>query len=381
MPRVCCSTASRRADCRLKNEDALTATRQRCTVEAPPPLRFRPDLPVGLSDVISALIRLKPEERPASARRVIALLNEREGTEFPYETPETRSAYIRSAVDGLQSRCAHGTRPAAARSCEPGACPPAVVVLGRVGAGAPAAAARFRLGSAGGRHPRPRALTDRADDATPRAGRESADRARRGSLSAATNWPKRCAARKAAGDAGAFSARRRLTPRLPGAGRRGHTGAAAAGSGGVRELSNATFPENSFAPYLRRAALRRDAGLCRRDSGHPRPPARQRATAHRSFGLGAAAGAVGFPAAPGGQRAHPADAADAAATGARRRVRARLLGDAAAARRCSPDSAGRPPARASGCSLALDTLLRLDWLTRTDDGCALRFPAVADLPP
>lgn len=80
------------------NTDPLAAARHRGSVEAPSPLRFRPDLPVGLSDVISALIRIKPEERPVSARRVIALLNEREGTDFPFETRETRTAYIRSAA-------------------------------------------------------------------------------------------------------------------------------------------------------------------------------------------------------------------------------------------------------------------------------------------
>jgi tetratricopeptide (TPR) repeat protein len=78
-------------------QDPLALTRQRSTTEAPPPLRFRPDLPVGLSDVICALIRLKPEDRPVSARHVIALLNEREGTEFPYEIPQTQAAYIHSS--------------------------------------------------------------------------------------------------------------------------------------------------------------------------------------------------------------------------------------------------------------------------------------------
>ena len=79
-------------------QDPLALAKQRTTAEAPPPLRFRPDLPVGLSDVISSLIRLKPEDRPASARHVIAVLNEREGTDFPYETPASRHAYIRSAA-------------------------------------------------------------------------------------------------------------------------------------------------------------------------------------------------------------------------------------------------------------------------------------------
>lgn len=84
--------------------DPLATARQRCTEEAPPPLRYRPDLPVGLSDVISALIRIKPKERPPTARHVIALLNEREGTDYPYERAETRSAYIRSAVAVTNAR-------------------------------------------------------------------------------------------------------------------------------------------------------------------------------------------------------------------------------------------------------------------------------------
>lgn len=78
-------------------QDSIAATKIRTTHEPPPPLRFRPDLPVGLSDVISALLHLKPEDRPNSARHVIRLLNEREGTEYAYASPETQSAYIRSA--------------------------------------------------------------------------------------------------------------------------------------------------------------------------------------------------------------------------------------------------------------------------------------------
>lgn len=78
--------------------DPMAAARQRCTQDAPPAMRFRPDLPVGLSDVIEALIRVKPDDRPPGARHVIALLNERQGTDYPFETTETRSAYIRSAV-------------------------------------------------------------------------------------------------------------------------------------------------------------------------------------------------------------------------------------------------------------------------------------------
>jgi tetratricopeptide (TPR) repeat protein len=82
----------------LDAQDPLALAKLRTTAEVPPPLHFRPDLPVGLSDVISAMLRLRPDDRPASARHVIALLNEREGTDFPYETAATSSAYIRSAT-------------------------------------------------------------------------------------------------------------------------------------------------------------------------------------------------------------------------------------------------------------------------------------------
>jgi tetratricopeptide (TPR) repeat protein len=82
--------------------DPLAVARQRTITEAPPLFHFNPHLPVGLSDVISTLIKIKPEERPLSARHVIALLNEHEGTEFAYETAETRDAYIRSAATVTQ---------------------------------------------------------------------------------------------------------------------------------------------------------------------------------------------------------------------------------------------------------------------------------------
>jgi tetratricopeptide (TPR) repeat protein len=82
----------------FEHADPLALVQTRISTEVTPPLRLRPELPVGLSDVISAMLRLRPDERPASARHVIALLNERAGTEFAYETPETRTAYIRSAA-------------------------------------------------------------------------------------------------------------------------------------------------------------------------------------------------------------------------------------------------------------------------------------------
>lgn len=80
------------------NQNSPAQAKQRASIEAPPAFRCRPDLPVGFSDVISAMIRIDPGDRPPSARHVIALLNEHEGTDYAYETPQTRTAYIRSAA-------------------------------------------------------------------------------------------------------------------------------------------------------------------------------------------------------------------------------------------------------------------------------------------
>ncbi|RPH95654.1 hypothetical protein EHM69_03740 [candidate division KSB1 bacterium] len=118
----------------FEGKDSLTASRQRCQEEAPPPLRFRPDLPVGLSDVISAMVRLKPEDRPPSARHAIALLNEREGTDFPLETEVTRRAYIRSATS-VTNITARQTLQELKTSIQHGGNPPAVVLLGPHGLG------------------------------------------------------------------------------------------------------------------------------------------------------------------------------------------------------------------------------------------------------
>ncbi len=86
--------------------DALGKSKVRASSEAPSPLRYRADLPVGLADVISTLIRVDSADRPPTSRHVIALLNEREGTEYPYETPDTRAAYIRSAAS-VSNAAAH----------------------------------------------------------------------------------------------------------------------------------------------------------------------------------------------------------------------------------------------------------------------------------
>ncbi|MBU0691889.1 serine/threonine-protein kinase [bacterium] len=80
------------------DQDPMTAAKLRSQTELPSLLRYRSDFPVGLADVISAMIRLKAKDRPPSPRHVIALLNEREGTEYPYETADSSRAYIRSAT-------------------------------------------------------------------------------------------------------------------------------------------------------------------------------------------------------------------------------------------------------------------------------------------
>ena len=115
-------------------KDPLSVARLRCSEEAPPALRFRPDLPVGLSDVIGALLRIRAKERPPSARHVIALLNEREGTDFPYETRETRSAYIRSAATVTNARQREELHRRKARLLS-GSVPAHVLVIGAGGLG------------------------------------------------------------------------------------------------------------------------------------------------------------------------------------------------------------------------------------------------------
>ncbi|MBK6766640.1 MAG: tetratricopeptide repeat protein [bacterium] len=82
----------------FEGDDPIAVAKQRCKHEAPHPLRFQPELPVGLADVIAALLQLRPEDRPQSARHTIAMLNERDGSNFDYETAETRRSYISSSA-------------------------------------------------------------------------------------------------------------------------------------------------------------------------------------------------------------------------------------------------------------------------------------------
>lgn len=115
-------------------DDPLTVARQRTSAEAPSALRFRNDLPVGLADVIAAMLRVRPDDRPPSARHVIALLNEQAGTDYPYETDTTRSAYIQSS-----SLAAHREARAVLRDGQrqliAGQLPPPVVIVAERGLG------------------------------------------------------------------------------------------------------------------------------------------------------------------------------------------------------------------------------------------------------
>lgn len=81
----------------FEGKDAVALAQLRTKHDAPHPLRYRAELPIGLADVIAALIEINPADRPKSARHVIAMLNERDGSSFDYETTETRKAYISSS--------------------------------------------------------------------------------------------------------------------------------------------------------------------------------------------------------------------------------------------------------------------------------------------
>lgn len=63
----------------------------------PPPHEVRPDIPLGLSHLIMRLMAKKPNQRPASAATIIAMLSDISGRHFPMETPKTKTSYISSA--------------------------------------------------------------------------------------------------------------------------------------------------------------------------------------------------------------------------------------------------------------------------------------------
>lgn len=115
-------------------DDPLAVARLRTITEAPSALKFRGDLPVGLADVIAAMLRTKPEDRPLTARHVIALLNERSGTEYSYETEATRSAYIRSSSLAAHSE-ARAVLRESQRQLSAGQTPPPLIIFAEHGLG------------------------------------------------------------------------------------------------------------------------------------------------------------------------------------------------------------------------------------------------------
>jgi len=118
----------------FEGEDAIANSQQRARIEAPHPLRFRPDLPIGLADVIAALVQINPKNRPESARHTIAMLNERDGVNFEFETPETRRSYISSS--SMVTNVAAREQLAACREqLKYNVTPPNVLVNARAGLG------------------------------------------------------------------------------------------------------------------------------------------------------------------------------------------------------------------------------------------------------
>ncbi len=77
--------------------EALTL-RARLEQEAPSLLKYAPRISVSLADIVARLLRRNPDERPGNAREVIALINEKLGRAYPYETPQSRAAYLNSSA-------------------------------------------------------------------------------------------------------------------------------------------------------------------------------------------------------------------------------------------------------------------------------------------
>ncbi len=77
--------------------EALTL-RARLEQEAPSLLKYAPRVSVSLADIVARLLRRNPDERPGNAREVIALINEKLGRVYPYETPQSRVAYLNSSA-------------------------------------------------------------------------------------------------------------------------------------------------------------------------------------------------------------------------------------------------------------------------------------------
>jgi len=79
------------------DNEAVTL-RRRLEEEAPSLLKYAPRISVSLSDIVALLLQREPAKRPQGAREVIALLNEREGRGYPYETVQSRAAYLKSSA-------------------------------------------------------------------------------------------------------------------------------------------------------------------------------------------------------------------------------------------------------------------------------------------
>ncbi len=357
----------------FEHEDSLAATRQRCAMEAPPPLRVRPDLPVGLSDVISALIRLKPEERPTSARRVIAFLNEREGTEFPYETPETRAAYIRSATS-VSNRAARTELNRLHGELRTGACPPAVIVRGEHGLGrhrllrdfvsdlrVEGISARVLAGAGDNAAADPHARVLIVLDAAAFPAAELATTIH--DAKAAGAWCILGAAQLDPDVSAALAASVTLELRP-------------LDLSGVHRFLDATFPESSFAPIFAEQLFGATLGFA---------VAIQDTLDRLVAGEHLRIGISGWELLPGQWDVppHPVVVEHIQRTlqtlpqSARDIVHALACSGTALPRALLGQLVNDDPATGEHVDSALYTLLDLNWISETDEGCTLHFPAVA----
>lgn len=82
----------------FEGSDEAITLRRRLEEDAPSPLRYAPRMSVGLADIVTLLLQREPGARPKSAREVIALLSEKEGRTYSYETVQSRVAYLRSSA-------------------------------------------------------------------------------------------------------------------------------------------------------------------------------------------------------------------------------------------------------------------------------------------
>ncbi len=82
----------------FEGSDEAVTIRRRLEEDAPSPLRYAPRMSVGLADIVTLLLQREPGARPKSAREVIALLSEKEGRTYSYETVQSRAAYLKSSA-------------------------------------------------------------------------------------------------------------------------------------------------------------------------------------------------------------------------------------------------------------------------------------------